>query len=112
MRLDKIMTFVSRCRVTTQVSVNSQIRVHVIKNVSFSLLQVTFSIKANFEKILVEFPGSLKPSSSICYVFFSVYFKLRVLSVYFLQALTPALTFTLKLLGLTIRLLALVFYER
>ena len=34
--------------VTTQVSVNSQIR--VIKNVSFSLLLVTFSIKANFEK--------------------------------------------------------------
>ena len=47
------------------------------KNVSFSLLLVTFSIKANFEKeylwksIYLKFPGSLKPSSSICYVLFS-----------------------------------------
>ena len=56
--------------VTTQVSVNSQIR--VIKNVLFSLLLVTFSIKANsFEKeylwksIYLRFPGSLEPSSSI-----------------------------------------------
>ena len=98
-----------------------------IKNVSFSLLLVTFSITANFEKeylwksIYLRFPGSFKPSSSICYVLFSseekycgalllfhkiplklncytVYFKLRVLPV-FLQALTPALTFTLKLLA-------------
>ena len=64
----------SRC-VTTQVSVNSQI--HVIENVSFSLLLVTFSIKANFAKeylwksVYLRFPGSLKPSSSICYVLFS-----------------------------------------
>ena len=47
----------------TQLSVNLQIR--VIKNVSFSLLLVTFSIKANFEKeylwnsIYLRFPGSL-----------------------------------------------------
>ena len=65
----------SRC-VTTQVSVNSQIR--VIKNVpAFSLLLVTFSIKAIFLKeylwksIYSRFPGSLKPSFSICYVLFS-----------------------------------------
>ena len=64
----------SHC-VTTQVSVNSQIR--VIKNVSFSLLLVIFSIKANFEKdylwksIYLRFPGSLKPSSSICYILLS-----------------------------------------
>ena len=60
----------SRC-VTTQVSVNSQL------NVSFSLLLVAFSIKANFEKeylwksIYLKVSGSLKPSSSICYVLFS-----------------------------------------
>ena len=40
-----IRPVMSRC-VTTQVSVNSQIR--VIKNVSFSLLLKTFSIKADF----------------------------------------------------------------
>ena len=44
----------------------------VIKNVPFSLLLVTFSIKANFEKeYYLRFPGSLKPSFSICYVLFS-----------------------------------------
>ena len=42
---DLILPVMSRC-VTTQVSVNSQIR--VIKSVSFSLLLKTFSIKANF----------------------------------------------------------------
>ena len=42
---DLIRPVMSRC-VTTQVSVNSQIR--VIRNVSFSLLLKTFSIKANF----------------------------------------------------------------
>ena len=63
------------CCVMTQVSVNSQIC--VIKNISFSLLLVTFSIKANFVKeylwksIYLRFPGSLKPSSSICYFLFS-----------------------------------------
>ena len=47
----------------------------VIKNVTFSLLLVTFNIKTNFEKeylwksIYFRFPGSLKPSSS--YVLFS-----------------------------------------
>ena len=53
--------------VMTQVSVNSQIRV-----------LVRFSIKANnFQKeyfwksIYLRFPGSLKPSSSICYILFS-----------------------------------------
>ena len=118
----------SRCR-TTQVSVNSQIR--VIKNLSFSLLLVTFCINANFEEYLwkyiyLRFPGSLKPSSSISYVLFSseekycgalllfhkiplklnqlhqplLYSKLFISNYvyhqYFLQALTPALTFTLK----------------
>ena len=49
---------------TTQVSVDSQIR--VIKKVSFSLLLVTLSIKAHFEKeywwkfIYLRFPGSLQ----------------------------------------------------
>ena len=44
----------------------------VIKNVPFSLLLVTFSIKANFEKeYYLRFPGSLKPISSICYTLFS-----------------------------------------
>ena len=48
-----------------------------VENVSFSLLLVTFSIKANFEReymcksIYLRFPRSLKPSSSICYVLFS-----------------------------------------
>ena len=45
-------------------------------NVLFSLLLVTFSIKANFlkrilEEIHLRFPGSRKPSSSIRYVLFS-----------------------------------------
>ena len=81
-------------------------------------LVVTFGIKANFEKenlwksIYLRFPGSLKPSFSICYVLFSsqekycgalLLFHLRVLSVFqFLQALTPAFTFTLKLLDYNI----------
>ena len=53
------------------------LRDSVIKNVSFSLLLVTFSIKANFQReylwksIYLRFPGSLKPSSSICYILFS-----------------------------------------
>ena len=57
-----LLPLMSRC-VTTQVSVNSQIR--VIKIVSFSLLLVTFSIRANFAKeclwksIYLRFPGSL-----------------------------------------------------
>ena len=65
----------SQC-VTTQVSVNSQIGVK-FKNISFSLLLVTFSMKATFEKeylwksIYVMFPESIKPSSRICYVLFS-----------------------------------------
>ena len=64
----------TRC-VTTQVAVYSQIR--VIKNVSFPLLLVTFSIEGNFEKeylwksIYLRFPGSLKPLSSFCFVLFS-----------------------------------------
>ena len=95
------------CCVTTQVS----------------LLLVTFSIKANFEKeylwksIYLRFPGSLKTSSSICYVLFSSEEKycramllfhtpnpvIQFISnyayyQYFLPALMPALTFTLKLL--------------
>ena len=47
-----------------------------IKIVSFSLLLVAFSIKANFAKeylwksTYLRFPGSLKASSSICYVLF------------------------------------------
>ena len=46
------------------------------KNISFSFLLVTFSLKANFSKeclcksSYLRFPGSLKPSCSI-YVLFS-----------------------------------------
>ena len=144
--------------VTTQVSVNSQNRVikrsHQIFTFTGNVQNILrlehsmFRIKANFEKeyvwksIYLRFRGSLKPSSSICYVLFSSeekYFgalmlfhksalKLNQLHQplmqfisnhayyqYSLQALTPAPSFILKLLVLLFYLtmcLSLICYIR
>ena len=119
----------SRC-VTTQVSVNSHIR--VIKNDSLSLLLVTFSIKANFKKSTCGNPstkgflGLLNQVLAFVTLFsqvkkyiivrlcccftkplilnylhqpllYSLIQITRIISISF-KLLTPALTFTLKLL--------------
>ena len=77
-------------------------------NVLFSLLLVTFSIKAIFlkrilEEIHLRFPGSLKPSSSICYVLFSSKEK------YFLISWFWALLEARKLGKVHMQMLAIVF---